>query len=243
MPISSGYHMYPCGDHALTIEWGNAIDVTVNKTVMALFALLKEANVTGIKDVIPAYNTVTVVYDMPFLKKQVATTTVYEWMSRQVGKCIDNAKTDTEKAARLVRIPVCYDLSLAPDLSSLAAEHSISTDEVIKLHTGKYYRVYMIGFMPGFAYMGSVDEKIITARRSNPRTLVPAGSVGIAGEQTGIYPFDSPGGWQLIGQTPVKMFDAQKEEPCYLQPGDEVQFYSITTEEFQNIQSNGYPHS
>ena len=243
MPIASGYHMYPCGDHALTIEWGNAIDVTVNKTVMALFALLKDANIIGIKDIIPAYNTVTVVYDMPFLKKQTNTTTVYEWMSSQVGKCIDDSVIDIEKAVRLVRIPVCYDLSLAPDLSFLASEHSINTDEVIKLHTGKNYRVFMIGFMPGFAYMGSVDQKIITARRSNPRTLVPAGSVGIAGEQTGIYPFDSPGGWQLIGQTPIKMFDAQNEQPCYLQPGDEVQFYSITTEEFQNIRSNGHPHS
>ncbi len=243
MPIILDYHMYPCGDHALTIEWGNAIDVTVNKTVMALFVLLKEANIKGVKDIIPAYNTITIVYDTPLLKKQVTTATVYEWMSRQVGNLINSSEIDIEKKSRLVRIPVCYDFSMAPDLSSLAAEHSIHTDEVIKLHTGKTYRVYLIGFMPGFAYMGSVDQKIKTPRRSNPRTLVPAGSVGIAGEQTGIYPFDSPGGWQLIGQTPVKMFDAGNDQPCYLQPGDEVQFYPITTNEFQNIKANGYPHS
>ncbi len=243
MPISSGYHMYPCGDHALTIEWGNAIDITVNKTVMALFALLKEANLKGVKDIIPAYNSVTVVYDMPFLKKEVKTVTVYEWISRQIGKLIDSVEIDIEKKSRLIRIPVCYDFSLAPDLVSLAADHKINVDDVIKLHTGKTYRVFMIGFMPGFAYMGSVDEKIITPRKANPRTSVPAGSVGIAGEQTGIYPFDSPGGWQLIGQTPVKMFDAEKEMPCFLQPGDEVQFYPITKDDFQNIKTNGYPHS
>lgn len=243
MPISSGYHMYPCGDHALTIEWGNAIDIAVNKTVMALFAALKDAHLTGVKDIIPAYNTVTIVYDTTLLKRAVKIGTVYEWISRQIGKLIDNAEIDIEKAGRSVRIPICYDLSLAPDLASLAAEHSVTIDEVIKLHTGKTYRVYMVGFMPGFAYMGSVDKKIITPRKANPRTSVPAGSVGIAGEQTGIYPFDSPGGWQLIGQTPVKMFDTEKTDPCFLQPGDEVQFYPITKDDFQNIKTNGYPHS
>lgn len=243
MPISSSYHMYPCGDHALTIEWGNTIDVSVNKTVIALFWVLKEANINGVRDIIPAYNSVTVVYDAALLKKQVKTKTVYEWMSRQVGKLIDNSVIDTAKGSRLVRIPVCYDLSLAPDLVSLATEHKLDTDTVVKLHTGKNYRVYMIGFLPGFAYMGSVDEKIATPRKTNPRTVVPAGSVGIAGEQTGVYPFDSPGGWQLIGQTPIKMFSAGKQEPCLLQPGDEVQFYSISLTEFEKIKTDGTPHS
>lgn len=243
MPISHNYHMYPCGDHALTIEWGDAIDVSVNKMVIALFDLLKAQGIKGVKDVIPAYHSVTVIYDTALLKKQVKTATVYEWISRQVGKLIDNSIADTEKKSRLVRIPVCYDLSLAPDLVSLAGIHKMNIDEVVKLHTGKTYRVYMIGFLPGFTYMGSVDEKINTPRKINPRTLVPAGSVGIAGEQTGIYPVDSPGGWQLIGQTPVKMFDAANDEPCYVQPGDEVQFYPITLTEFQKQKQDGTSHS
>jgi inhibitor of KinA len=124
-------------------------------------------------------------------------------------------------------------LSLAPDIISLAETHELSVEEVISLHTAKIYRVYMIGFLPGFAYMGSVDEKLTTPRRMQPRTIVPAGSVGIAGEQTGIYPFDSPGGWQLIGQTPLQMFDATGATPCYLHPGDEVQFHAISIEEFK----------
>jgi inhibitor of KinA len=179
---------------------------------------------------------------MSLLKKEVKTKTVYEWMCRQVGKLIDSSAMDAAKPSRLIRIPVCYDLALAPDLVSLAAEHKLDTEEVVKLHTGKTYRVFMIGFLPGFAYMGSVDEKIATPRKINPRTLVPAGSVGIAGEQTGVYPFDSPGGWQLIGQTPIKMFSATKAEPCLLQPGDDVQFYAVTIMEFEKIKTDVAPN-
>ncbi len=243
MHIPSGYHMYPCGDHALTIEWGSTIDISVNKSVIALFCVLQEANIKGVKDIIPAYNSVTVVYDTALLKKSCSTKTVYEWMSRQIGKLIDSSVIDTEKKPKLVRIPVCYDLSLAPDLASLAAEHMLTIEEVVKLHMGKIYRVYMIGFLPGFAYMGSVDEGIATPRKVNPRTNVPAGSVGIAGEQTGIYPFDSPGGWQLIGQTPLKMFSANQAEPCLLQPGDDVQFYRVTILEFEKIKADVATHS
>ncbi len=243
MPTLSNYHMYPCGDHALTIEWGNTIDVSVNKAVIALFTVLQEANIKGVKDIIPAYNSITVVYDTALLKKEVKTKTVYEWMSKRLGKLMDTAVIDTTKVSRLVRIPVCYDLSLAPDLVPLAAEHNLSIDEVVKLHTGKTYRVYMIGFLPGFAYMGSVDERIATPRKNTPRTMVPAGSVGIAGEQTGVYPFDSPGGWQLIGQTPVNMFSATRAEPCLLQPGDDVQFYGITIDEFEKTKKDAATHS
>lgn len=243
MPMLSGYHMYPCGDHALTIEWGNRIDVSVNKAVIALFTVLQQANIKGVKDIIPAYNSVTLVYDTVLLKKESKTKTVYEWMSRQVGKLMDGAAIDTEKPSRLVRIPVCYDLSLAPDLAALAAEHTLAIEEVVQLHTAKTYRVFMIGFLPGFAYMGSVDERIATPRKMNPRTTVPAGSVGIAGEQTGVYPFDSPGGWQLIGQAPLLMFSAKQETPCLLQPGDDVQFYPVTLIEFEKIKADVATHS
>lgn len=243
MHIPAGYHMYPCGDHALTIAWGNTIDISVNKSVIALFGVLQEANIRGVKDIIPAYNSITVVYDTALLKKDGKTKTVYEWMSRQVGKLIDSVEIGTDKKARLVSVPVCYDLSLAPDLASLAAEHQLTIEEVVKLHVGKIYRVYMIGFLPGFAYMGSVDNKIATPRKMNPRTTVPAGSVGIAGEQTGVYPFDSPGGWQLIGQTPLPMFSAKEEDPCLLQPGDDVQFYAVTLTEFEKIKKDVATHS
>ena len=235
MPVTPSYHMYPCGDHAVTIELGDRVDAAINQKVMALFTFLKTQQLKGIKDIIPAYHTVTIVYDTALLKKEVQTSTVYEMICEQLEKAVDQFTITSTTESRLVRIPVCYDLSLAPDMESLATIHNISIDKLIQLHTGKIYRVYMIGFLPGFTYMGMVDEKIATPRKSKPRTLVPAGSVGIAGEQTGIYPFDSPGGWQLIGQTPIPMFSVDKEEPCYLHPGDEVEFYSISVAAFTKL--------
>lgn len=229
------YRIYPCGDHAVTIELGDAIDLTVNEKVMALFGYVKAAQITGVQDVIPSYHTITLVYDITVLKKQSPASSVYEMMCGELQKAVNAYTATSYTVPRLVKIPVCYDLSLAPDLGSLAASHHLSVAEVIQLHTAKTYRVYMIGFLPGFAYMGSVDDKIITPRKEKPRTKVPAGSVGIAGRQTGIYPLDSPGGWQLIGQTPVQMFTIAKEEPCYLQPGDEVQFYPVSINEFKKL--------
>lgn len=226
------YHIYPCGDHAVTIELGNEVAVDVNQKVLAVFDYLKENQPEGIKDIIPAYNTLTLVYDAVFLKKKYPAVSVYDTVCAQLQAAAAAVINQKITASRLVKIPVCYDLSLAPDLFTLAESHQLSIEQVIQLHTSKTYRVFMIGFLPGFAYMGSVDEKLITPRRAQPRTVVPAGSVGIAGEQTGIYPFDSPGGWQLVGQTPVQLFDIKKEIPCYLQPGDEVRFYAISLDEF-----------
>lgn len=236
MSIKSGYTIYPCGDHAITIAVGNKIDGEINRKVMALFSCLQAQPIVGVKDIIPSYHTVTVVYDLALLKKQMPATSVYENMCRQLKQAADNC-TDVFATSRLVKIPVCYEVSLAPDIESVAALHQLSRQEVIALHTAKTYRVYLVGFLPGFAYMGSVDTKIVTPRKTKPRTTVAAGSVGIAGEQTGIYPFDSPGGWQLIGQTPICMFDKAKPDPCYLQAGDEVQFYSINFSQFQKMKT------
>ncbi len=227
------YHIYPCGDHAITIQLGDEISVSVNQKLLAIFHHLKQNSIEGVKDMIPAYNTLTLVYDLALLKKKYPVRSVYDKISMQLQKAATMIITEVPTASRLVNIPVCYDPSLAPDIISLSEMHQLTVDEAIQLHTAKIYRVYMIGFLPGFAYMGSVDEKINTPRLSKPRTQVPAGSVGIAGEQTGIYPFDSPGGWQLIGQTPIAMFDAKKETPCYLQPGDEVKFHAISIDEFK----------
>jgi inhibitor of KinA len=137
-----------------------------------------------------------------------------------------------------VIIPVFYN---GEDLRGLAELHDLAVEEVIDLHCNKTYRVFMIGFLPGFAYMGKLDKRIATPRHASPRTQVPAGSVAIAGFQTGIYPLSSPGGWQLIGQTPKMIFDTRKEQPCLLQAGDMVQFISISQTEFEQL--NEYPHS
>ncbi len=235
MLITSPYRFYSCGDHAITIELGEVIDPVINSQVIAIFQYLKENPIVGIKDIIPAYSTVTIVYDIVLLKKQYPGTSIYTMMCDLLKKAMNDFVMPATAKRQVINIPVCYDISLAPDINSLATLHKISIEEVIDLHARSTYQVYMIGFLPGFAYMGSVDKKIITPRLAKPRTSVPAGSVGIAGEQTGIYPFESPGGWQLIGQTPVRMFDAEKELPCYLQPGDEVKFYPISLPEFQKM--------
>ena len=237
MSISSPYHIYPCGDHALTIVLGDKADTDTNQKVMQLYRFLTGKPLTGVLDIIPAYTTLTVVYDLRALKKKNPAAFVYKLMCEEVEKAAAAITVSAALKSRQVKIPVCYDLSVSPDLVSLAEQHQLTPEEVIQIHTGRSYHVFMIGFLPGFAYMGTIDEKINTPRRSTPRTLVPAGSVGIAGEQTGIYPFDSPGGWQLIGQTPVQMFSAAKEKPCHLQPGDEVQFYAISLSEFKNLQT------
>lgn len=140
------------------------------------------------------------------------------------------------KTGRNLKVPVCYHPTLAPDLMPLIETLQLSIEAFIALHANTSYRVYMIGFIPGFAYMGTVNEKIISPRKQNPRTIVPAGSVGIAGAQTGIYPFASPGGWQLIGRTPIQIFDANKKQTSFFMPGDTVCFEPIALEQFYEIQ-------
>lgn len=229
------YHIYPCGDHAVTIQFGNQLSLSANVQVVALFHHLHKHPLPAVKDLIPAYNSLTLVYDILAIKKIQPEGSAYEVISGDLHRAIDRMPPTEKTTGRLIRIPVCYDLSLATDLPSLADLHHLRMEEVIALHSGKTYRVYMIGFMPGFAYMGTVDEQLITPRHASPRKSVAAGSVGIAGEQTGIYPFTSPGGWQIIGRTPVTLFTPDQPDPCLLQPGDEVQFYPIDLPTFQNL--------
>lgn len=202
---------------------------------MALYQYLCERKITGVLDLIPAYSSLTMVYDLATLIKKNPGQSAYAFMESALQQAAQLVELSSSTGSHKKIIPVCYDLSLAPDLVALAEQHRLTIDEVIQLHTAQTYRVYMIGFLPGFAYMGSVDERIRTARKTSPRTLVPAGSVGIAGEQTGIYPLDSPGGWQLIGQTPLRLFDVNKTDTCLLQPGDEVQFTPISLTEFHQL--------
>lgn len=157
----------------------------------------------------------------------------YDFLQAHLSALFETSISSNPKHADPVRIPVCYDSSLGPDLVSLANTHGLSAEEVIQIHTSRLYSVYMLGFLPGFAYMGTVDPRIQTPRRAAPRTQVPAGSVGIAGMQTGIYPLASPGGWQLIGRTPLPVFQPDASSPSLLQPGDHVQFYPITLQAFE----------
>ena len=158
--------------------------------------------------------------------------TAFDKIRTEVEKIISLPFSISAQETRLIRIPVCYDPELAPDLLSFCAEKRIDREELIQIHTSREYKIYMMGFLPGFAYMGEVDERIVAPRKQQP-VNVTAGCVGIAGKQTGIYPLDSPGGWQIIGKTPWKLFDTEREEPVLLRAGDRVKFYEISKEDYK----------
>lgn len=223
------------GDSALIVNFGNKIDEALNRKVLHLFQELKILALPFVKDIVPAYSTLTIFYDLLIMKnKNPVNKTSLEIFTEQIKKIIEDDMEIYSPPSRKLKIPVCYAKKYGLDINDIGKEKKISVDEIIRLHTAKKYRVYMIGFLPGFAYMGEVDEQIAFPRKAQPRTKVEAGSVGIAGIQTGIYPLDSPGGWQIIGKTPLKIFTKEKDDPVLLQPGDEIEFYSITEDEFTN---------
>ena len=231
------YRIFPLGDSALTIDFGNTINQSINKEVIARFKELQQVPLPGIIEAVPAYSTLTIHYNVLLLRKLIpAATTVFEWMKEKLEEKLKIPAPQSILIERLVRIPVCYKDDFSPDIQELATAKNISIAEVIQIHTSSDYKVYMLGFLPGFAYMGEVDEKIIMPRKPQPQNVV-AGSVGIAGKQTGIYPFTSPGGWHIIGRTPLKLFDATREEPVLLKAGDTIQFYEINEKDFFHIQN------
>jgi inhibitor of KinA len=236
------YRIFPLGDAAITVDFGNVIDEVINRKVGILFHQICNDPFPGMIEVVPAYSSVTIYYDVYNTSKLLpAGKTVYEFMVEQLIERLKLSLPGNVAESRLVNIPVCYEKEFGPDIEELAKEKNISVEEVIRTHTSKQYQVYMLGFLPGFAYMGKVDEKIMIPRKTQPVT-VTAGSVGIAGKQTGIYPLASPGGWQIIGRTPLKLFEAARpiggeatvDAVCLLHPGDKVQFISISKNEFEN---------
>jgi inhibitor of KinA len=208
----------PLGDSALLVTFGDEIDPRLNQQVHALAALLDSLPLAGIIETVPAYATLLVHYD-PLALNYVQ---VMDWIRGQ----IDRTESALTRKPRLVEVPTKYDAS-GSDLEAVAALHGLSTSDVIRIHSGREYLVYMMGFTPGFPYMGKLDEAIVTPRLDTPRTLVKAGTVAIAGAQTGIYPLDSPGGWRLIGWTPLTLFDPSSVSPFLFAPGDTVRFMPI----------------
>lgn len=233
--LPNTYHIYPVGDQGLTIEFGQEISSELNSLVLGLWRHLQADPIPGTLDLVPAYASLTLVYDLVKLYALEPGSSAYDTVCSALKTRLSNLRDQEQQSTRLVTIPVCYHQSLAPDLEFVASEHQLTTNDVVRIHTAGKYRVYMIGFLPGFPYMGKVDQQIATPRRHEPRNRVPAGSVGIAGEQTGIYPLASPGGWQLIGQTPLKMFDTLHPNPTLLNPGDDVQFVPMSLQEFNRM--------
>jgi inhibitor of KinA len=233
MSILPDYKISPLGDSALLVDFGNRIDEGINDLVLELFFGLKQLDHSGLKDVVPAYGSLAVHYDPKFFYG--AGPTAFEVVAELAEVQIRNLKPGLRPQQELIEIPVCYATEFAPDIEAVSAQTKLSADEIIRIHSSKIYRVYMIGFLPGFPYMGTVDDALIVPRKEKPRQVVAAGSVGIAGRQTGIYSLDSPGGWQIIGRTPYSIFDATKESPVVLAPGDRIRFYSISRNEFEDI--------
>lgn len=235
MHLTFSYQFHPLGDAAVLIHFDAAASARLSDHILALHHCIRQQPTGFVTDIVPAYNSLTVFYSVlyitPLKQKQE---TVYAYVCRWLEQLmLSLLQTDLPAIASVIRIPVCYDAAFAPDIETLAHTKQLSIPEVIRQHTSRPYRVYMIGFLPGFPYMGETSETIAMPRKKLPQP-VKAGSVGIAGTQTGIYPLDSPGGWQIIGRTPVKMFDPSAPNPVLLKPGDTVQFYSISTNEYTN---------
>lgn len=231
----SDYIIFPLGDSALTLDFGNTISTHTNDRVQSLAQQIRQRGWPFIKDIVPAYSSLTIHYDISLYPNPVPGQTVFDAISALIEKLLKEENTFVLKS-RHINIPVCYAEKFAWDLHEIASMGTLAPEEVIRLHTSLEYRVYMIGFLPGFAYMGEVDERIAMPRKAQPRTRIEAGSVGIAGRQTGIYPLPSPGGWQIVGRTPLPLFDPASSSPALLQPGDVVRFFSISEHEFAAYQ-------
>ncbi|KXG09817.1 Kinase A inhibitor [Anoxybacillus sp. P3H1B] len=227
------YTMFPLSENALTIRFSNEISDEAHERVQKLTRLLRCEAMEGIIDIVPAFSSVTVYYNPLVLG-------TYEQASRDISEKVEGMeRAASALAGRTVVIPVCYGGEFGPDLPEVAQYHGITEEEVIRLHSAGTYKVYMIGFAPGFAYLGGLPSQLATPRRAVPRLLVPEGSVGIADRQTGVYPLATPGGWQIIGKTPLSLFCAERQPPSLLQAGDVVQFHPMTEKEYRMWKNNG----
>ena len=222
----------PVGDCAISIDFGQVIDPKINRHIRQIIEQIKDLQLDGIIELVPTYCALLVQYDaLVYSSSDIC---------RILAPTLPESVTDSaNELVTIVEIPTVYGGEFGPDLGFVASYNHLSEAEVVSIHSGTDYLVYMLGFIPGFTYLGGMDPRIATPRLSSPRTLIPAGSVGIAGEQTGTYPSDSPGGWQIIGRTPVTMYDMSKEQAALLQAGDYVRYVSIDENEFHRVKSLG----
>ena len=228
----SAFRIVSAGDSALVVEFEDRIDSSVNARAIGVADALQSAGLAGVRDIVPTFRSVAIYFDPLHTDGDALVARVEAEASRP--------SRDAAAARAPVRIPVCYGGELGPDLGAVAIFSQMDEADVVAAHTARTYRVFMLGFVPGFAYLGTVDDRIAMPRRSTPRVRVPIGSVGIAGVQTGIYPMETPGGWQLVGRTPVKPFDPDRAEPFLLAAGDAVQFYAIDRDEFVRVERDGF---
>lgn len=222
------YTFTPLGDRAIMIEAATKISLEAQRQIRMISSLLDAESPSWMIEFIPAFTTVAVFYDPSLL--------LYNEAEQQLRELLKRVAEDRLPNSRTVEIPVCYGGRFGPDLQFVAQHNGLSEQEVIELHTGGNYSVYMIGFAPGFPFLGGMPDKIAAPRRDSPRLRIPERTVGIAGSQTGVYPIETPGGWQLIGRTPLRLFRPEQEVPSLLRAGDNVTFRAVSQEEYDTYE-------
>ena len=216
------------GDSAVCVEFGNEISPEINKKIRAFKIALEKEQIEGIVETVPTYRSLLVVYKPEVIR--------FSALTEKFDKLMGSLSSIPIPPPTVIEIPVLYGGEMGPDIENVAEHNHKTVEEVIKIHTSEEYLIYMIGFIAGFPYLGGMSKEIATPRLKSPRVKIEGGSVGIAGEQTGIYPVASPGGWQLIGRTPLKLYDADREKPVLLEAGQYIKFAAVTEEEYKKIE-------
>ena len=227
------------GDKALNMEFGNSISEEINNKIRSMTEAIGRIDIKGIVELVPTYRSLMIHYD-PFK-------TSYQELEERLRELENNLENIELPAPEVIEIPTLYGGDYGPDIENVSKHNNLSIEEVIDIHTSNEYLIYMLGFTPGFPYLGGMDTRIATPRLGTPRTKISGGSVGIAGSQTGIYPIDSPGGWQLIGNTPLPLYDPQRDNPILLKSGNYIKFKSIDEKEYieikEKLKNNTYQYN
>ncbi|MGI4838058.1 MAG: 5-oxoprolinase subunit PxpB [Janthinobacterium lividum] len=245
MSDSFKWHAAPSGDSCLVLEFASVLSLHANRQAASAAAALNHARdlgrLVGLTDIVPGMVTVGVHYRPEHIPVPAGVATPYAALLRQIEQLLAEQGSAPAVAPRRIEIPMCYGGEYGPDLHATAQACGVSAEQLIALHSRDWLDVLMVGFTPGHPYIGILDPVLNPPRRSVPRTLVPRGSVGLANRQTNVYPVDSPGGWHLIGRTPLAMFNAEHQPPCRLQSGDQVRFVAIDSATFEALQAEAQP--
>ncbi|MEC0202818.1 5-oxoprolinase subunit PxpB [Paenibacillus lautus] len=238
--MSMSYSFFPLGDSAVLIQFEDIVSEKVHRQVTAMTRRLENNPIPGWIECIPSYTSVAVYYDYDKIGKPDGFDTVFAYVCSMLDERMEEEAGEKDiTKCEVVDIPVCYGGDYGPDLDEVAQKNDLSPRDVIRIHSGQDYLIYAIGFAPGFPYVGGISEQIATPRKQTPRLHIPAGSVGIAGTQTGIYPIETPGGWQIIGRTPLALFRPEAEPPALLKSGQYIRFRPIQAEEYEQIREVG----
>jgi len=227
--------LYAMGDRALVAEYGRALSVAINARVRAAAEHLLAHRLPGMTDVVPAFAALTVHFDPLQVAAHHRTTDPVTAMRDALQHALAKAPDLPKRKPRTIEVPVCYGGEFGEDLAAVAQRSGLSEEDVVQVHSAPEYYVFTLGFLPGFAYLGGLDRRLVTPRLESPRKRVPAGSVGIGGDQTGVYPLETPGGWNLIGRTPMALFRFDEEAHAVIEPGDRVRFLAIGARDFQAL--------